>query len=324
MTTSAKEVAIFLHSLSSVIIVSHYNPDADAYGSSCGLGRALSNAGKKVVVVNESGVLEQSLFIPGVSDVVSELPPGKWDALIICDCGDYKRVGDGLLPQIQGKFKTLNIDHHNKNPLFADLNYWNDKASSTSELVYELIREAGFPLDKQIASCLYAGISGDTGSFRYSSTSANVFAAASELVKAGAVPHEIGQVLHGDLQLAAVKLESLAMKGMVLHCQGRLAEVVITEEMYRETGASSPDADFIVEKARDIVGVQVSVLIRRDTDIWRVSMRSRDPKWDVSAIAAKFGGGGHKVAAAFRWRDSLGKLQAQLIEALSKLVNATS
>lgn len=318
----AKEAAEFAASHQNILIFSHYNPDADAYGSSCGLGLALREAGKKIAFVNESGSLNKFHFIPGVSEVVAEIPAGSWDAVIICDCGDIKRVGDGLMPKLNGLGPILSIDHHNKNPLFGDLNYVDDRASSTAEMVLELLRAGGFKISKDSASALYAGISGDTGSFRYASTSASVFGAAKELVLAGASPYQIGQALHGDLSASAVRLESMAMSTMNLHSDGRVAEVVITEDMYAKTGSSSLEADFLVEKARDIVGVLVSLVIRRDGDLWRISMRSRDPKYDVSSVASDFGGGGHKVAAAFRWRSSLEDLRSKLVPALIKLVQS--
>lgn len=113
------------------------------------------------------------------------------------------------------------------------------------------------------------------------------------------------------------------MSGVTLHDQGMFAEVVVTQEMLKRLGADLLDADSLAERARDIEGVKVSALYKQDVDMWRVSLRSRQGAVDVSSVAQHFGGGGHKPAAAFRWRRDIETLQRELREKIREALAAT-
>ena len=113
------------------------------------------------------------------------------------------------------------------------------------------------------------------------------------------------------------------MNSLQTHFSGKVVEILVTRNMLKESGAILEDADGLVEKGRDIEGVKVSVCIREDVDLLRISLRSRSSEYNVSDIAQSFGGGGHKVAAAFRWRRSLDELRAALLPFLERLVEGT-
>lgn len=315
-----KEAYELLSSCGSVAVVSHYNPDVDAYGSSLGLLHAAKSWGKTSVCINESGKVGRYDFLPGLSGVVSYLPEGSWDALVICDCGAWKRVGDTLGPSIKKPKVVLNIDHHTSNEKFGTHNLIDEGASSTSEIVYEVLKASGRKFPVESASCLLAGMYGDTGSFRYASTTAKTFEIAASLVNLGAKAHEIATSLYGRTSLASVTLEGVAMSGLKTHFEGKVVEILVTRDMIKSSGAELEDADGLVEKGRDIDGVLISVCIREDVDILRISLRSRGPEFNVSEIASAFGGGGHKVAAAFRWKKSLDELRSALLPMLEKVV----
>ena len=316
---SPVEIAKVIAQLKRVVIVAHYNPDSDAYGSSCGLALSLIKAGHEVACVNESGINQRYLFIPGVSAVQQTIPPGNWDGLVVCDCGELNRVGDSIIPFLKRFPVVVNIDHHATNQFFGDHNLVREDASSTSELVFEIVRAGSLPIDADVATCLFSGLSGDTGSFRFSSTTERALRVAAELVACGANPTKVANAIYSSNSLGAVKLEALALAELELYFERRLGIVVVTSEMYRQAQAVSDDSDPLVDKIRDIRGVNVAVLIREFGDLWRVSMRSKDPVWDVSKVAARFGGGGHKSAAAFRWRRDLSLLKESLIEEIRRL-----
>jgi phosphoesterase RecJ-like protein len=309
-----------------VVVVSHTNPDADAYGSSCGLAAGIQGLGKNVVVYNESGFVPRYAVIPGASRVVK----GEWstltdgDLLIVCDCGALERVGDSMISAVKAAPLVINIDHHNSNSRFGHINYVMEGASSTSELVYDILialeqRTGRADLLTTVSgSCLLAGIIGDTGSFKYASTHASTFLAAHEIVKRGVKPDRLTQELCANHSLAAVKLQASAMSQLQVRNEGRFVEVVVTQEMLKAHGAELLDADSLAERARDIEGVRVSALYKQDVDMWRVSLRARQGAVDVSAVAQQFGGGGHKPAAAFRWRKDFETLQRELREAITK------
>jgi phosphoesterase RecJ-like protein len=308
-----------------VVIVSHTNPDADAYGSSCGLALGVRSLGKDVVVHNDHGFIPRYRVIPGAEQVIK----GAWapledrDLLIVVDCGGADRVGDALLQDLQAAPNVINIDHHASNTRFGSLNYVVEGASSTSELVFELLKalesHAGRSgvISSDAAACLLSGIIGDTGSFRYPSTTAKTFHVAGELVALGARPDILTQELFATQSLVALKLQSEALGAVTIHPNG-FAEVVVTQDMLRKHGADILDADSLAERARDIEGVKVSALYKQDVDLWRISLRSRRGIVDVSAIAQSFGGGGHKAAAAFRSKSELVKIQEALRVAIAR------
>jgi phosphoesterase RecJ-like protein len=126
--------------------------------------------------------------------------------------------------------------------------------------------------------------------------------------------------LFGSVPQQAIRLQALAFSNLRLECDGRLAQVVVTNEMMKQCGSEPDDADALVERARDIKGVEVSAIFKQDGDIWRVSMRSVSDQLDVSKVAVRFGGGGHKMAAAFRWRKSFEELNSSVLEALKELI----
>lgn len=305
-----------------VTVMSHYNPDPDALGSSCALALLLLGAGKEVTLLNQDRVIEHFSFIPGTDLVRSEPPVAAPDALVVCDCGDERRVGDKLSAWLMSQAVRINVDHHSSNSRFGTINLIDEAASSSSELVYDLacaLQQADaekFRVTNEIASALFAGIAADTGSFRYSSTTARTFTTAARLYEAGARPYAIAQELFSRQSLAALRLQARALCELELFADNRVSFVVVGEDHFRAVGALPEDAEGLAEKARDIDGVRVSAALRFVDGLWRVSMRSRDPRWNVADVAAKFGGGGHKVAAAFRSRLAINELRALLIPAL--------
>ncbi len=310
-----------------IVVVSHTNPDADAYGSSCGLAWGLQALGKQVVVHNNDGFIPRYRIIPGADGVVKGawFPLAERDILIVVDCGGADRVGDELLPLLKLAPKVVNIDHHASNTMFGDLNYVQEGASSTSELIFELLKvfedrsQGNGVITMQSAACLLSGIIGDTGSFRYPSTTARTFRVAAELVERGARPDILTQELFATQSLVALRLQSDALGAVVMHSNG-FAEVVVTQEMLKKHGADILDADSLAERVRDIEGVKVAALYKQDLELWRISLRSRRGVVDVSEIAQSFGGGGHKAAAAFRWKNDLHTLQERVREVIARVL----
>ena len=305
------------------LVAAHFNPDPDAYGAQCAITAALRSCGKQALNLNESGSLSVYEFIPGVKELQSAVTDGEWDGVIICDCGDADRIGDRLKHGLLKFAPVINIDHHISNDFFGDLNYVRGDACSSCELVFEIVNALGVPLSPEIATCLLTGIIADTGLFRYSSVSAGTFRLAEELTAAGASPHHISRALYGDRRIAAVKLQAEAMRNLELYFDGRVSEVLVTSAMLEQFGAGPEDCESLVEAARDVAGVLIAVSIRRDKDLWKVSLRSKSDSLNVSEVAAQFGGGGHRQAAACRWRGDLedlrSKLHARLFEELKKL-----
>lgn len=316
---SFAEISQALKSASKIVVLSHYNPDADAYGSSCGLGLALREMGKQVQLVNSNGSIERYRFIPGAAEVLAELPTDSWDVLVACDCGDRKRVGDLLLPRLAEFPLVINIDHHVSNDFFGNLNIVSPESCSTSQIIADLLRSMAHAYSADVATALFAGLSGDTGSFRYSNTTNKVFELAAELVAAGAKPYLVSQALYATNSRQAVMLQAEALTNLRTLLDGKIALVTVREALMKKYSASADDTESLVEQARDIDGVQVAVFIREEDGVFKASLRSRQPEFNVSAIASKFGGGGHVQAAGFRWKSSYEELEARLLDAVTQL-----
>lgn len=327
------QIAEKIRGSNKIVILSHYNPDPDAFGSSLGLTLALRDMGKDVVCVNESQVAVRYKFIPGIETLVSDLPDaishGANPLIIACDCGDIKRIGDRIKAQIESYPKLLsnfiNIDHHISNTYFGSDNYVDASASSTCEIIADLLKQLGYELEQQpsgqkVAQCLLAGLMSDTGCFRYSSVTAETLEAGASLVRAGAKPSEIGVELYENQALAAVRLKAHVLNNIQLFESNRIVIGSASKELKERFLVSSDDTEGLVEELRAIQGVVVAAFIHQDQDVWRVSLRSKSEKVDVAKVAAHFGGGGHRAAAGFRYKNSFNDLTDNLVVLLKQVL----
>ncbi len=312
---SITEISNVISKIDKVVVAAHYNPDADAYGSSSAMAMALSSIGKDVVLFNETGLVEGYEHIPGVEKLVSTLPLN-YTNIISLDCGGLNRLGESFRSKAHKFERIVNIDHHVSNDLFGTHNLVLGDASSTCEIVFNILKQLKITISKEIATALFTGISADTGSFAYSSTRASTFAIAEELVKLGASPAEIAVNLYQSNSLPTIMLQSEALSKLKLHCNGALVEILVDDEMYKRHHATSENTEGIVDRARSIKGVRVALFIYREDGLWKISLRSKDPAVDLSKVAATFGGGGHRAAAAFRWKKDLEELRPKILDAL--------
>jgi len=323
---TADEFANELTKYRKVLVVSHYNPDPDAFGSSCGLALGLRELGFTAALLNQDGPVERLGFIPGAKEISSNIPTEEFDALLACDCGDEKRLGDTLRPVLLPRFtRVLNLDHHQSNNFFGTHNRVVAEASSTSELVFELLNILGKrvgknAITKDVANALYAGISADTGSFRYSSTGPSTFRAAGELLTLGAEPGKISQELYSNSSKSAVLVQAEALSNLRFEFGGKVSVVTVSKSLLVKHNAQADDTEDLVERARDIAGVEISVFLREDDDFWKASLRSKSEKYDVAAVAQKFGGGGHRAAAGLRFRGTGAELEKRILAELKLLV----
>jgi phosphoesterase RecJ-like protein len=315
--SSVLQIADLLKENSSFALVSHVSPDADAYGSISALASALRDLKKDVQLLNESGFVSQYKFIPLISEVASEWPQVLPQVLIICDCGDQKRIGDRFF-STKPKFSVeINIDHHQSNKNYADYNLVNSDASSTAELVFEIIEALGVELTTVIATGLLAGLMGDTGSFNFGNTTPRVLEIAAKLVRAGANPSLIsGEMFYND-SLARVRLKAEGLSRVEVFLNDRIAIAVVDQALLDKYALTSADLDGLVDQVRRISTVQIAVLIYRDDTRWKVSMRGKLDGADLSKVANEFGGGGHKLAAAFRSTEELELIKSKLIDRLA-------
>ncbi|MBI5143082.1 MAG: bifunctional oligoribonuclease/PAP phosphatase NrnA [Nitrospirae bacterium] len=297
----------------SVLLVAHVSPDGDALGSSLALARALRGMGKSVSILDKDAVPRIYRFLPGWEAVSAELPDvsgGEPDALVLLDCGELERTGFKSLP---GRVKLV-VDHHLTERSYGDVRWVLPTVSSTGEMVYNLIRALGAEIDAKTALCLYTAIFTDTGGFRYSSSTPSSFRAAADLVELGVKPWSITENVYESISPARMRLMGMAINGIRFHDD--VAVIVVTHDMYRETGTTDEDTENFANLARSIQGVEVAVFIRQTgPESFKVSMRSKG-RVNVAAIAETIRGGGHHNAAGGKMDGTLAEVEERIVVAL--------
>lgn len=320
--SSFDEVAHKLLQAKTIGIISHANPDSDAIASTCALAKALKSLGKKVWCANESVVRPYYHFIDGAKEILNSIPESATDFIVLVDCAELHRVGKTFEQTLSQGEELINIDHHYVNSYFGQENIVIPTASSTCEVLNDLIVILGVPLSSDLAETLLTGIISDTGSFRYLSTTPHTLEIAANLVRAGARINEISRSLFSSDTIEEVRFRSACLGEVKLYHEGRTAVVIVPEEYFAKFNVGIDASDPLVEMARDIAGVRVSFLARKSGDLWRASLRSGSQNDDVAAIAMKFGGGGHKSAAGLKSRLPLEEFQAQVLAEIEKLYSA--
>ena len=288
------------------VVTSHEAPDGDALGSMLALGLALRQLDKDVV-----------MFLGGAAPLPGEyrflelsrrgLQRGRPTdyaerVLVAVDCASAGRVGaePGLVDLASF---TVNIDHHHDNPRFGDVNLIVADASSTGEVLADVFRELGVQLTPEIAEALYIALVTDTGRFQYANTTPKALRLAADLVEAGAEVHRVFQGVYENVQFAKLKLLARALDRARVLEGGEIVVSHLLRDDFEAVGASEPYSEGIIDFLRSAEGALVSALIReppRDgAPARKVSLRSSVDEVDVSAIARKSGGGGHREAAGF-------------------------
>jgi len=306
-TTTANDVRAVADTIrdnDSFLAVTHENPDGDALGSLLGATLALRELGKDVVMY-----LSGSAPTPGeygfldLSTLQRELPADVEERVLLAlDCANVERIGP--VPEAVERARiVLNVDHHHDNSRFGDVNLVVDDASSTAEIVRDILAQLDVPLSPDIAEALYVALVTDTGRFQYSNTTPKALRLAAELVEAGADVHGIFRLVYETVQFAKLKLLARALERAAVYEGGRLVVSYLLKDDFAEVGAEEPYSEGIIDYLRSVEGSEMVALIREpprtDGPARRISLRSSRDEVDVSAIARAAGGGGHRQAAGF-------------------------
>ena len=286
-----------------VLMPTHQNVDADGLASPLAMRHALAQIGIDAVPLITDGDLPTNLrFLPGIESVLiygkDDLPA--YDRLCLIDCADRKRLGlfsKQDPSRLDGRVPIVNVDHHVTNARFGAVNIVVPDASSSAEIVAELLRAWGTEITPAIAQCLLAGIYGDTLGLRTPSTTPRTMRTAADLVEAGAELVPIVDALFRLKPRSTICLWEHALRNV--HWTGSIIWTELTRAGFRACGAKMEEAEGLVNFLSGTEGSRVAVILYQDEDEqgWRVSFRSLDEDVDVAAIAAVFGGGGHPRAA---------------------------
>jgi phosphoesterase RecJ-like protein len=287
------------------LVTSHENPDGDALGSLLGAHLALIELDKNSVMVmtGQAPLPAEYRFLALVErGLLREPPADQADRVLLAvDCANATRIADpSLLEQAP---LSINVDHHHDNTVFADVNLVVPTASSTGELLADILRALELPLTREIAEALYVALVTDTGRFQYTNTTPKSLRLAADLVEAGADVHKVFQGVYESVQFAKLKLLARALDRAQVFDGGRIVVSYLLRTDFADVGAEEPYSEGIIDYLRAVEGAELAALIReppRDgSPARKVSLRSSVDELDVSAVARTFGGGGHRQAAGF-------------------------
>ena len=318
------QVADEIRNADRFLLTTHENPDGDALGSLLAMHRILGALGKDSVMflaAKEFPLPVEYRFLP-LEEVFHEPPADLVDRVVIfLDCGNIDRMPVDFLHN--GGSKVVNIDHHHDNTRFGTVNLVDVDASSTAEIVYELAGVLGVELTLEIANALYVGLVTDTGKFMYENTDWRSHRMAAALLEAGVDVNDIYRRLYEHAPLEKLRLTARALEGITLHDDGVLAITYISKADYDATGASEILTEGIIDHLRTIDGVSIAAVVRDKADesgtARKVSLRSTDGGVDVSEIARKHGGGGHRRAAGFGTDEPYERIVEFLREEIASL-----
>ena len=294
------------------VIVSHLDPDGDSLGSSLALSLALEQLSKKATVIIRQQVPPGYLWLPECDRVLTleSLPPEAPVAILV-ECSDFERSG---ITGFDGRL-TLNIDHHAKNSLFADVNWVDSSAAATGMMIFRLLQALNLEVTRDIATLLYVALLTDTGSFQHSNTNAMALETAAALVTHGAEPEKVASAVYGRQPIGKIRLLASALSSLELEDEGCIASMSLPVEFLSAEGGNR-ETEGIIQHAQAIEGVRVTLFLKEvGPGRHRISLRS-DGSVDVGDLAHRFGGGGHARAAGCELEGELTTVRSTLLEAV--------
>src|SRR6187397_1980593 len=290
-------VADAIRSHDRFLVTTHENPDGDALGSLLAMTLALRSLGKNAVMylAGETPLPREYSWMP-FGDLRRTVPDDAGTRVLLAlDCANESRLGPD--PEVlHSSPLVVDVDHHHDNSRFGAVNLVVADASSTGEIVRDLLRELDVELTPDMAEALYIALVTDTGRFQYTNTTPKALRLAAELVEAGADVHKVFQQVYEG---------------------GRLVISYLLRGDFAEVGAAEPYSEGIIDYLRAVEGADMAALIREpprgDAPARRVSLRASADELDVSKIARASGGGGHRQAAGFSSDDTIEEITAYLV-----------
>lgn len=316
MTPPLRQIAEHLRTTDNFLVTSHVSPDGDALGSMLAVGEVLDAMGKQVRLFNESGLPERFRWLSPRQEILRDLPDTEPETIIVLDCGSPQRPGALLAPWLSSK-TVVNIDHHLDNPMFGSINWVDQRVSSTGEMVGMLARELNVPLAGLLGEYVYLSLISDTGDFCFSNTRPETLEMAAEILRLGLLPGPFHEQRQSTGTINQLRMRGTVTQQATLHSQGRISLISFTRELFRQTGTGPEDTEGLVNRVLYLRGVQAAIATREeDNGSIKFSLRSKGDV-NVQAVAARFGGGGHRNAAG-------GTLDMSVDEAGRTLVDAVA
>jgi bifunctional oligoribonuclease and PAP phosphatase NrnA len=298
------------------LVTTHIDPDGDAIGSVLAVYYALKALRKEISIYLTDEIPYQYQFLPHPDNILRRIPDEGFDAIFVVDCGNFFRVGEGY-EKLKGKGTIINVDHHDTNEAFGNINILDERASSTAAILYLIFNALKVPFNYEIAVSLYTAVLTDTGSFRYENTDSRSFLVCEEMTRYGVKPAVVAANVYESHPKERLLLLRLVLETMTTYYDDRLALVFVTEEMFRKTHTNREYTEGFVELLKEIKTVEVAALAREiSPQRFKISMRARGTV-DVAGVAVRFGGGGHKSAAGCFLEGSQDVVRNRLVGAFN-------
>ncbi|MDY3553865.1 bifunctional oligoribonuclease/PAP phosphatase NrnA [Gemmata sp. JC717] len=299
------------------LLMTHVRPDADGMGAQLALHDALAAIGKYPRVAIASKLLPRYEFLDPKRTVIEDFKPAAFtdrDCVVILDTGTWNQLGDFGDWLRKSPLPRAVVDHHRTQDDLGGLQLVDTTAEAAGRLAYELIRALGAPLSAAAANHLFMAVATDTGWFRHPNATAQTFALCGELVAAGANPTALYEQLYEAASLARFKLTAVALERLGVRANGKIGFTEIALADYEKTGSVPGDTEDLINYPRSVEGVELAlVFIEQPGGGTKVSFRSRAA--DVSKLAEKWGGGGHKLASGARLGKPLAEAREEVLAA---------
>lgn len=311
-----------------ILLAGHISPDGDTVGSTLALWHILRKLGKHPQVVFQDDIPQYLRFLPGIDEIVkpesAEMQP---DLLILVDCATLDRTGNGWINKYLADTPLLILDHHAMRDDIPSVSLIDPKLAATAEMVYWLGEALSVEVDLDIARCIYAAINTDTGGFRFTNTRVHTFEIAAKLRAVGISLEEMRIHLFESRSLPNLQMMGAAMLNMRQSEDKKLVWTAMDRELKQRLGAKPGDTDSIAGQTMMAEGVKVGVFFdeREDADgnpTVKISFRGRNG-YNVGALAAQFGGGGHLAASGCTLHGVLADVQDEILAAAEKLIADT-
>ncbi|MBL8047703.1 MAG: bifunctional oligoribonuclease/PAP phosphatase NrnA [Chthonomonas sp.] len=319
----AEEFRARLESASSVLVVSHLNPDGDAIGSSLAVSFYLDQLGIKHEVLNQNESPLNLRWMPGIDRLKTETRR-KHEVAVVLDLNTFDRLGR-VHDAVMATDSILLVDHHVPQDEIGDLRIVDQTAPATALILYRLFKQLGAEFTPKLATALLTGVVTDTGSFRFRNTTPEALTMAADLLAHGGELNRINEEVFGKRTLEGVLLMRKALDNMQLLRDNRLAMSVLRAEDFASIGAIENNTEGLVNELLSIDTAQIAVLLRQPSPERKVraSVRSREP-FDVATALRPLGGGGHRNAAGVTFEVDIDTAEEQLVEVLSACLAASS
>ena len=310
---SRNEAADFLRGVDDILILSHQYPDGDTLGSATALCRGLQKLGKHVMM-RCSDVIGPKFGYLFAGIELQDFTP---KVIVAVDIAALQLIGEPN-KSLYGDRIDLCIDHHPSNMCFAKQCCVEPKAAATCEVIFDILNLLEVEIDPSMASCLYTGITTDTGCFKYINVTPTTHRIAATLLEKGADAHQINRAMFDTKSRARIELERRVMDSIQYFYENRVAVIRISNQMLRDSGAAEDDIEGLASIPRSIEGVLIGVTIREKADgDSKISLRATPPR-NASEICAAFGGGGHAGAAGCTFHTTMDEAQEQMLAEIKR------